>query len=320
MAFTTAAPEQAPSVSVVIPVFGGHPTLPELVDRLRATLAARGAQWEVVLVNDGSGAESWRIIADLCQRLPQLRGIDLMRNYGQHNALLAGIRAARFEVIVTMDDDLQHPPEEVPQLLAGLEEGLDLVYGAPQREEREVWRVGASRFVRWGLYHVIGAQAARNASAFRAFRAELRETFSEYAGPMVSIDVLLNWGTTRIGAVDVRHDRRRIGASGYTFRSLVRHALTMVTGFSTTPLRLASAFGFAFTLFGIMVFAWVVIRYLIEGGSVPGFPFLASIVAVFSGVQLFCLGIIGEYLARIYLRSLQRPPYAVRSVAGTGVE
>ena len=133
----------------------------------------------------------------------------------------------------------------------------------------------------------------------------------------MSIDVLLTWGTTRFTAVEVSHDPRRKGVSNYTFRKLLIHASNMMTGFSTLPLQLASLIGFTFTLFGVGVLVYVVGRYLIQGGPVAGFPFLASIIAIFSGAQLFALGIIGEYLARMHVRMMDSPTYAVRSMIGT---
>ena len=236
-----------------------------------------------------------------------------MRNYGQHNALLCGIRAAKYEVIVTMDDDLQHSPEEIPRLLARLDEGFDVVYGTPENEQNGLMRAIASRITRLALRSAIGAEVAKNVSAFRIFRTQLRDAFAGYQTPFVSIDVLLTWATTRFGATTVPFQQRHSGASNYTFRKLVRHALDMMTGFSTAPLQLASLIGFACTLFGIGVFFYVFVRYCLEG-SVPGFPFLASIIAIFSGAQLFALGVIGEYLARMHFRTMNRPVYFVRSV------
>jgi undecaprenyl-phosphate 4-deoxy-4-formamido-L-arabinose transferase len=158
----------------------------------------------------------------------------------------------------------------------------------------------------------MGAEIAEQVSAFRAFRLPLREAFKGYASPFVSIDVLLTWATTRFSAVRVRHEPRRSGVSHYTFAKLIAHALNMLTGFSIRPLQLASLVGFAFTLFGSFVLAFVLGRYLIQGTSVPGFPFLASVIAIFSGAQLFALGIIGEYLARMHFRTMGRPPYTLR--------
>lgn len=243
-----------------------------------------------------------------------------MRNYGQHNAILAGIRAARGDVIVTMDDDLQHPPAEIPKLLAELSRGSDVVYGTPAALPHSRLRNFASWITKLALQKAIGAETARRVSAFRAFRASLRRAFERYQSPFVSIDVLLTWGTRRFSAVQVEHRPRTIGKSNYSFRALVVHALTVATGFSTLPLRLASLMGFSFTLLGGAVLLFVVIRYFVHGGSVPGFPFLASIVAIFSGAQFFALGIIGEYLARMHARMMERPTYAVAETLPAGGE
>ncbi len=231
-----------------------------------------------------------------------------MRNYGQHNALLCGIRAAKGEVIViTMDDDLQHPPEVIPDLLATLAEGYDVVYGAPKEEQHGFFRDLASKITKIALQNAMGADIARSVGAFRALRTQLRDAFANYQSPFVSVDVLLTWGTTRFTAIRVPHEPRTIGKSNYTFRKLLTHALNMMTGFSVRPLQLASLVGFFFSLFGIGVLVVVVGRYLILGYSVPGFPFLASTIAIFSGAQLFALGIIGEYLARMHFRSYGTP-------------
>jgi glycosyltransferase involved in cell wall biosynthesis len=303
------------SVSVVVPVYNSEGTLEPLVDRLDAVLSRLCRDFEVILVNDGSRDASWERICALAAGRPWVRGINLMRNYGQHNALLCGIRSASHEVIVTLDDDLQNPPEEIPKLLEPLEKGFDVVYGTPEREQHGIWRDLASRITKLALARSMGARTASNVSAFRAFRTELRQAFASYSAPFVSIDVLLTWGTARFSAVKVRHDPRATGTSNYTFMMLVRHALNMMTGFSTWPLQLASLLGFTFTGFGLFVLCYVVGRYLISGTSVPGFPFLASLIAVFSGAQMFALGIMGEYLARMHFRSMERPVYTVRNYA-----
>jgi undecaprenyl-phosphate 4-deoxy-4-formamido-L-arabinose transferase len=300
------------SLSVVVPVYNSEDSLPLLLERLEPVLTARSRTFEVVLVNDGSRDRSWDVICQLTRRYPWVRGISLMRNYGQHNALLCGIRAARNEVIVTLDDDLQNPPEEIPKLLDKLAEGYDVVYGAPQQERHGLWRDRASRVTKIALQSAVGAQTARQASAFRAFRTEVRGGFTNFQGPFVSIDVLLTWGASHFTAVRVQHDARRLGTSQYNLRKLIRHAFNMMTGFSVLPLQIASMIGFVFTVFGFLVLVFVIGSYLIRGGSVPGFPFLASLIAMFSGVQMFALGIIGEYLARMHFRMMDRPGYAIR--------
>ena len=303
---------RATSVSVVVPVYNSEATLASLTERLDAELRGQVAALELILVNDGSRDRSWPVVLELASRYPWVRGIDLKRNYGQHNAVLCGIRSAKFDVIVTMDDDLQHPPAEIPKLLNILGAGADVVYGTPREEQHDFLRNVASRVTKVALQSTMGAETARKVSAFRAFRTSVRDAFEDYRSPFVSIDVLLTWGTTRFASLPVEHQPRAVGVSNYTFRKLLIHAINMMTGFSTLPLQMASIIGFTFTLVGIGVLIYVVGRYFIQGGSIPGFPFLASTIAIFSGAQLFALGIIGEYLARMHFRMMERPTYAVR--------
>ena len=306
--------------SVIVPVYNSAESLPLLVERLHQVLSDIARKYEVILVNDGSRDQSWDRIVELSNRYPWITGMNLARNFGQHNALLCGIRQAQYEFIVTMDDDLQNPPEEIPTLLGKLAEGYDVVYGTPDRERHSLWRNLASQMTKLALQGAMGVKTASKVSAFRAFRRHVREAFAGYHGPSVNIDVLLTWGTNRFSAIPVRHEPRRLGVSNYMFGKLVIHGLNMLTGFTTLPLQLASITGFTFLLFGMGVLTYVLGRYLIQGDSVPGFPFLASIIAIFSGAQLFALGIIGEYLARMYFQIMDRPPYALRSKVTHGRE
>lgn len=299
-------------VSVVVPVYNSEGTLRPLLTRLRAVHARLGLPHEVILVNDGSRDASWRQIESLVPEFPELRGFDLMRNYGQHNALLCGIREARFDVIVTLDDDLQNPPEDIPLLLAALDEGYDVVYGTPEASNHGTFRNTASWLTKLVFQKTLGIAGALQVGPFRAFRTPIRDAFAQYSSPSVSIDVLLTWGTDRFGSVEVRHHRRAEGRSNYTPMKLASHALSVVTGHSLRPLRAATYLGFAFTVVGILVFLLVFTNFLIRGSTVPGFTFLACIIAIFSGVQLFTLGVFGEYLARIHFRTMERPVYRVR--------
>ena len=303
-------------ISVVTPVYNSELSLCELAMRLRPVLEDLADEYELILVNDGSKDRSWEVICELTSQNRWIRGLNLMRNYGQHNALLCGIRAALYEIIVTIDDDLENPPEEIPKLLEKLNEEYDVVYGTPKKEEHGLWRDIASQLTKIALQSSMGVTIARKVSAFRVFRTELREAFNNYQCPFISIDVLLTWGTTRFASIPVHHDPRRLGKSNYTIRKLVTHALNMMTGFSTLPLQLASIIGFAFTVFGVGVLGYVISVYFIHGRSVPGFYFLASIIAIFSGAQLFALGIIGEYLARMHSRSMGKPPSVIRDTVG----
>jgi undecaprenyl-phosphate 4-deoxy-4-formamido-L-arabinose transferase len=297
-------------------VYGGAKTLRELHRRLSAVLGEWAEDYEILFVEDCGGDDSWDVIRELAAQDPRVRGIRLARNYGQHNALLCGIRAAAGDVIVTLDDDLQNPPEEIARLLAKLDEGFDVIYGTPIKERHGFLRDLASRITKLALQSAMGAATARSVSAFRVFRTAVREAFAAYRSPSVNIDVLLTWGTTRFAAVAVRHEPRTLGTSGYTVRKLLAHAVNMMTGFSVVPLQLASIIGFLFALFGGCLLVYVVGRYLVVGTAVPGFTFLASIIVIFSGAQLLALGVIGEYLARMHFRTMERPSYLVRERVG----
>jgi undecaprenyl-phosphate 4-deoxy-4-formamido-L-arabinose transferase len=301
------------NLSVVVPVYRGEKLVEPLVERLSKSLPAFAKNYEVILVNDGSPDASWGGIEQLAKKYKWVRGIRLMRNFGQHNATLCGIRLAQYEVIVTMDQDLQHLPEEIPVLLAELEKGFDVVYGAPKKLPQGFLRNLLTANMKNILANVMGVPSVKNISAFRAFHTHLRSAFENFQSPSMIVDVLLSWGTTRFTSVQV--DIAEAQASNYNFATLVKAAMLILIGFSTKPLRLASWIGFMMTLFGLGVFIYVMVIYFTVG-SLPGFPFLAAIIALFSGTQLFTLGIFGEYLARMFDRSMDRPPYVIYQTAG----
>ena len=298
------------SISVVIPVYNSGLILSSLVGRLIPALKKISDTFEILLVNDGSYDNSWQIVSELTKKSRKIIGIDLMRNYGQHNALLCGIRAAKNDIVITMDDDLQHPPEEIYKLIEKLLEGFDVVYGIPLKQVHEPWRNFFSWFTKTVLSKMLGIKGIKTISAFRAIKTDLRKAFINFDSPNILIDALLTWGTNNFGTVEVNEDKRSAGRSNYTFIKLFQMAMLVLTGFSTIPLRIASAIGFFFTLFGGGVLIYVIIR-AVQEGSIPGFPFLASIISIFSGVQLFTLGIFGEYLARIFNRSMDHPAYVI---------
>jgi glycosyltransferase involved in cell wall biosynthesis len=297
-------------------VYNSRSTLAHLARRLTDALEKTAGGYEIVLVDDGSADGSWEEIEALSQHHSAIVGIKLSRNFGQHNALLAGIRAASFEFVVTLDDDLQNPPEEIGRLLDELETGGDVVLGVPRESHYGPARTLLTRTSKVGLRRVLGLSAIREFSAFRVFRTQLRDAFADYQGPYVSIDMLLTWSTVKIVAVPVEHHQRSEGRSNYSFRRLVKHTLDLVTFYSTRPLQLASWLGFVTTGGGVVLFAYVLARYF-AGTTVQGFTFLASVVLVFSGAQLLVLGIIGEYLSRLHFRAIGRPAYVVaKTVTG----
>jgi glycosyltransferase involved in cell wall biosynthesis len=301
-----------PSISVVVPVYNGASTLGQLVDRIDEVLGGNSGAYEIILVNDGSYDRSWDVIQEIIACSPHIMGLDLMQNYGQHNALLAGIRAATYDVIVTIDDDLQNPPEEIPRLVAKLSEGYDIVYGRPVEVSQKLWRKLASKFLKAILRQVLGLNMASHMSSFRAFRSVLCQGFKHSHDANASIDVLLSWGTQKVTSVTVTHDERRVGQSGYNFRKLISLAFNMLTGYSILPLRLANLTGLVTAFVGFATFVFLVIKRLVQPQFVPGFAFIASEVALFAGLQLFAIGIIGEYLARVHFRTMGKPAYVLR--------
>lgn len=303
-------------ISVIVPVYNSESIIPELITEIEKAITSVGVPFEVVLVNDGSRDDSWETICSICRSNNRVRGFNLSRNFGQHNALLCGIRNANYNVIVTMDDDLQHPPIEIGHLLNRLQEGYDVVYGVPRVQSHSWWRNLFSVLVKLFYAKMTGISTIRDISAFRAFRTNLRHAFGQFTGPYILLDVLLSWSTSRFSSVVVERKPRKRGRSNYTIGRLINQTMILLTGFSTAPLRLGIYTGFLFTMFGCLVLCWVILRYFMRG-SVPGFTFLASLTSIFGGVQLFTLGILGEYLGRIFSRSLEMPTYVIRDYVGS---
>ena len=304
-------------ISVVIPVYRSGDVLPELTSRLIKAFNLLKKPCEIILVEDCGGDDSWEVIRRLSEENGRIRGYRMSRNYGQHNAILCGVRVAEGDVVVTLDDDLQHPPEEVPKLVSKLEDGHDVVYGPPASQRHGVMRDIASVITKRALGKLMGADNAKNVCAFRAFRTELRRGFEDYRNPSVNIDVLLAWTTVRFASVTVRHEERKHGVSGYTFSKLFNHAATMFTGFSVLPLRFAVFLGIVFSAFGFCAGVYAVVAWLVYGSVVPGFTFLATITSVCAGAQLLTIGLLGEYVGRIFARTMDQTQYLVREEAGS---
>lgn len=305
-------------VSVVIPVYQSTESLRELCERIEQSLGI--TDYEIILVDDGSSLETWQAILVLSEQSPSVIGIRLSRNYGQHSALLAGIRAARYPITITLDDDLQNPPEEIHQLTEELiGKDLDIVYGRPEEvSDRRLRKVGG-RAIRLLMKMLLGVQQASDTSSFRAFRTRLRDAFSDDLGPNISIDALLSWGSINSGSVVVRHEARRIGKSNYSMRRLLRFTSDTVTGYGIVPLQIATGVGFLAILFGVCLLLFLVIQRFTVGSGTPGFTLLASLITLFAGIQLMILGLIGEYLGRMHYRIMRKPTYIVRETTSDSI-
>lgn len=304
-------------LSVVIPCYRSSKTLPILIPLLNNALSdllnnREISDFETLLVVDGSPDDTADVARELEISFPGISVIELQRNFGQHNALVAGIRVASGEIIVTMDDDLQHPPNQISKLISPLIAGVsDLVYAIPSREEHGMARSAASRTVKSGL-KLTGVENAQFVGAFRAFSTFLRNGFAAVNEPTVNLDVLLSWTTTRVSAVKVEMNQREVGVTGYSVVKLVRHTFNMITGYGVAPLKLATFLGFAAGALGFVILITELTKYFLGENLVAGFTTTIALVCLFSGVQLITIGLIGEYLGRIHFRSMSKPMYLIR--------
>ena len=304
-------------ISVVIPVYGSSATLRNLADRLFIVLRQIGKPYEIVFVDDGSPDDSWGVLEDLYGSWSEhIVAIRLMRNYGQHNALMCGFRQAAGKYIVTMDDDLQHPPEEIPQLLNAIQElELDLVYGCYKKKEHNAFRNLALTMI--SMFYRTVFDSAIKTSSFRVMTKELMESILSYSLNFTFIDGLLAWNTQRIGEVTVNHRKSATGRSRYSFRKLVVLAFNMLTNFSLIPLQIMSAVGVIVAGGGFFTALYYLYQHLSSGIPVPGFASIIVSVLVLGGLQLLALGIMGEYLGRLHLNVNRKPQYTVRQTLST---
>lgn len=305
---------QPPSLSLVIPVYGSEPVLPELLRRLQSMFdqqARPSGDYELILVCDCSPDRSWAVIRGLAQQYPWVRGILLRMNAGQHNALMAGFSHARGRVIVTMDDDLQHAPEDIPLLLAELAQGRDVVYARFKSRKHAGWKVAGSRLNDLVAGYLMNKPKGLYLSPFRAMTADIRDDILRYQGPYVYVDGLILSVTRNIGTVDVDHHERYAGDSGYSLRKSISLWLKMATNFSIVPLRITSFVGLCFAGVGFVLALMLIIQKLTLDRMPIGWSSLIVTVLIVGGVQLLALGMLGEYLGRVLLILNSRPQYVV---------
>ena len=303
----------APELSVVIPVYGSASILPMLAQRLEAALSpTQGAgNYEVVLVHDNGPDNAWDVIGSLSATRPWLRGLDLRRNAGQHNAVMAGLRVARGRYIVTMDDDLQHDPDDVPRILEALRAGADLVYAQFPQKQHALWKRVGSRFNDRVAGWLLKKPRGLYLSPFRGFVGGLREEVLRYQGPFVYLDGLLLQSTSRIATITATHHARSDGRSGYSLRKSISLWLQMATSFSIVPLRMVSLAGALASCVAFVVAMVVLVQKLRHPELPVGWASLIVTTLFMGGLQLLALGVIGEYTGRVLLNVNNRPQYVI---------
>jgi glycosyltransferase involved in cell wall biosynthesis len=305
---------ETPALSFVIPMYNCAATIAPVVRTIEQLNVAGGH--EIVLVNDGSSDETGAVCRELVAtaRVP-ITYVEHARNFGEHNAVLTGWRHARGTHIVNLDDDGQNPPDEAVRLWQrAAAEGLDIVYGHYDVKQHSLWRNAGSWFTNRMTDWALDKPPGFYLSSFRCVSGFVARQVTAYAGPYPYLDGLLLQVTQRVGSITVRHDERRAGVSGYTLRRLIRLWLSAWLNFSLLPLRVAMLLGFIIATVGLFAFALVVWLWLLNRGPAYGWGWLMAALLIFSGTQLVMLGLIGEYLGRMFLTVNQRPQAVVRSV------
>jgi len=302
-----------PALSIVIPVYNGAASVPELIEALERLSISGGH--EIVLVNDGSPDNSLEVCSALLDRAGvPITLISLTRNYGEHNAVLVGLRFARGAHVITMDDDLQNPPEEVQRLLTYAQRtGKEVVYTYYDDKRHAVWRNLGSRFANWVADFVLEKPRGLYLSSFRCMTAFVVQEITRYQGPFPYIDGLIMQVTHDFDRLLVRHLERATGRSNYTLRKLLRLWMSMFVNFSVMPLRLSTMTGFVLSALGAIGGSMAIAEALFSSPP-PGWASLFAAVLLLSGVQLLILGIVGEYLGRLYLTANGKPQSVVKEV------
>jgi glycosyltransferase involved in cell wall biosynthesis len=301
-----------PWLSIVVPVYNGAAMLEKLIQHLTPVCKTIG-DYEIVLVDDGSTDQSAVAIGRLAEKDRHITGVLLSRNFGQHNATLAGLVHASGAIVVTMDQDLQNPPEEIGRMIAALESGFDVVYGLPHRRAHSLYRNMTSNFSKWLSSKILSTGLRGNFSSFRIIRRWVVDEVIQYKSRNIFLDGLISWTTANVGGVEVRNERSDF-ESQYTLWKLIQHGFNLLVNFSYRPLQIALVIGIVLAVLGLLGALLVIILKLFYGISAQGWSSLMVVILVMGGTQLAFLGLMGEYLGRVLMNTNQSPRFIVREV------
>jgi undecaprenyl-phosphate 4-deoxy-4-formamido-L-arabinose transferase len=306
--------QAAPYLSIVIPVFNEEENLAKLTQTLRQVLEKLGKSYEIILVDDGSTDRSLSVLRELQGQDSRLVVVEFSRNFGQHAAVFAGFDQARGQIVVTLDADLQNPPEAIPSLVAKIEEGFDVVGGWRENRQDPLYRRLASKMINRFVSLSTGVRLRDYGCMLRAYRREVVEQIRKCSEISSFIPALANTFARRIAEIEVPHRDRQEGRSKYSFRRLIRLNFDLITGFSLLPIQAISVFGLILAVVGVAFSVFLFIRRLIVGPEAEGLFTLFAILFAFIGIQILALGVIGEYVGRIYNEVRKRPRFVIKDV------
>ena len=301
--------------SVVIPLYNDVATLPVLHQRVSAVMQDLGQPYEIVYVDDGSRDGTFDMLLEIHQQdATRVRAIQLMRNFGQHPAVTAGFDHVAGEIVITLDSDLQNPPEEIPKLLAKLEEGNDVVTGWRQVRHDPWMRTLPSRFINWIIASTTGVKLHDYGCMLRVYRRHVVQLLNQCGESRRFITALTSWLGVNIAEVPVRHEAAGLRSSRYNYRRLIRMTLDLVTGYSLLPVHMVTALGLAMASIGIAAGLFLLSWRIVFGVNSSGLSSFVALLLVLFGIQLAGMGIIGEYIGRIYTEVQGRPYYLIRTI------
>lgn len=307
------------TLSIVVPVYRSAQILPKLVEQIHAEMDKEGLcnRFELLLVNDASPDNSWQVIRSLAQQHAFIKGISLRRNFGQHNAIMAGLHYASGDFIILMDDDLQHPPHAIGNMVRALAEGYDVCYTKYLNRKHAVWKKLGSRFNDWAATLLLGKPKGLYLSSFKCLRKEIAQQIIQYDGPYAYIDGLIFDVTRSITTIDIEHQARHEGDGNYNLRRSLSLWLKMATSFSVLPLRLATYAGFAFAALSLVMIVVIIVQKFLQPELPRGWASLIATILFIGGIQTLFIGMIGEYLGRTYLKLNKKPQFVVGGTTWT---
>jgi len=297
--------------SIVVPVFNEAENLEPLYARLTKVMLDQKRPYEIIFIDDGSSDHSFQILKNIYNKDKKVKIVRFTRNFGQHPAIMAGFNTAKGETIITLDADLQNPPEEIPKLIMKIKEGYEVVFGVFRERKHSAFRRIGSSFSKAVLAKVSPVKTT-NLSGFRALSSHTVDHLKLLHEKSKFLDGLLCWMGYKVGTVEVQHDQRYRGKTKYTTAKLITLWLDMVVALTELPLKIATFGGLFLGFIGIVLALFYFVRYFVYGFSVPGFATIVILITFFSGLQLFSLGILGEYVGRMNKEVKNRTEYIVQ--------